>query len=439
MKLVVFLFLHLLKLSNSYSPYVYDIPSGPGIYVWQIPENKEPEKLEYSPNAEFRHRKTYIFTWLRCNLQCHIIYWVGEKSKMAARERTAIHVGFVWDAVKNLKFCLHISITRETYSEETKTFQTLLQSSPQKLPRLYKIVPGLLPERFIVQVPLNIEEIISYFSFVFEEKSLVTVWHGKNSNSFKRSMSESFAKFIIQEDEKPILIIDKELKEVKKLILTPTGEFSENVLVEQKKQESPNNSKKKVRTQKEGSHVISASSSNSKTERILDSDKAREKLDTAFNLHEEEFFHKIPDRTDEKEIERRNKPENSSEWEKKGRWIRPGVFKYYFNPLTENVCFVRNPKIMENSKYLSTEHAYVIKHYFPYELFVYIGKNADIPIIQHALKDVESALLNMSLFQAWKKITVVQEEIAPPLHFRIIFSDKNQVLLKLLEKLYLTT
>lgn len=30
---------------------------------------------------------------------------------------------------------------------------------------------------------------------------------------------------------------DKELKEVKKLILTPTGEFSENVLVEQKKQE----------------------------------------------------------------------------------------------------------------------------------------------------------------------------------------------------------
>lgn len=46
-----------------------------------------------------------------------------------ARQQTVIHVGFVLHAVENLKFCLNISIIRETYSKETTTFRALLQSS----------------------------------------------------------------------------------------------------------------------------------------------------------------------------------------------------------------------------------------------------------------------------------------------------------------------
>lgn len=57
------------------------------------------------------------------------------------------------------------------------------------------------------KVPLNIDQIDYNFSYIFEEKSLMTVWHGEGANNFKRGMSESLAKIIVQEDEKPILII----------------------------------------------------------------------------------------------------------------------------------------------------------------------------------------------------------------------------------------
>lgn len=437
-KFSVLLFSSFWMLTFSYD---FIIIIGPIKQVWKISKDMDVTEISYIPDSEFEQENTYMILRKEYG-KSHIIYWVGKNSELKQRTMTASYVGLLKDAV-NKSFPQNlISITRETYNKNANTFQSLLELTPLEIPRLYRIMYTY--KRKIVQVPMDLNEINNWNSFLLVNESTITVFHGMNVDNYRKQKPVLYAKYILTSDEKKnhILIIDHEMKNIYK-ILDPRSEEKDLHVACSVKTKKTTDSKDITEERLENFVEIDYTT-------VIERKKRRKWFQSQFRFFFKTIAKLSQNDTDTEENSNEDKSEHkqSSEEEKytvkkqfseteivvmEEEMVKIRLYEFRHKSDRDMPFFIRKRPIYlkhnsnideEKEFYLKSDQTYFLKEMYSGNIYIYFGKDATIAQIQDVMEFAEtSAVINESHKDAWKLITVVQEGTPAPFHFRINFRD----------------